>query len=247
MDSKAQGNHRECESQRESPKAGMRAKETGLPPQDIWILGAGRFGRIAAKRLTARYPQAALLVVDQHSERLNELHSALGVAIQHEDAIDFISRVPIAEDQWIVPAVPVHVAFQWLIGQLRRKGALEALTVPEAVDLQVPNPYRVASGTLYASFATFLCPDACAEPEKVCTYTGHPRLGNLFERLAGIKVPDYRVEVIRSWQLSPGVGGYRGAQLQAVLQALLEVSGRAIVATSCRCHAVIDALTYDKC
>jgi hypothetical protein len=246
MDSNTQGNLPVCENHQSTAGGSKHSKSAGLPPKYIWILGAGRFGRIAAERLAARYPQAALLVVDRQPERLRELHKSLRIAVQQEEAITFMSRHRLTEDQWIIPAVPVHVVLLWLVRMLHAEGHVMPLSVPEAVDAQVPNPYRVPSGTVYASFATFRCPDACSEPEKLCTYTGQPRPGNLFERLAAIQVPDHRVEVIRSRQLAPGVGGYRGAKLHAVLQRIREHPGRVIVATSCRCHAVIDALAFNK-
>ncbi len=247
MDSMAQSNPLGCDTQGIVTKNGALLRNVGFPPESIWILGAGRFGRIAAERLLGRYPKTNLLVVDQQPQRLMELHEALGIPVYQEDAIAFIHHRPLAENQWIVPAVPVHVAGLWLMQVLGRDGAVQSLSVPTAVDEQVPNPYRAATGTLYASFATFVCPDACSEPEELCTYTGQPRPGNLFERLALIQVPEFRVEVVRSWQLAPGVGGYRGGQLHAAAQLVHDRPGRWIIATSCRCHAVIDALVFQQC
>jgi hypothetical protein len=102
----------------------------------------------------------------------------------------------------------------------------------------------VPSGTLYASYATFRCPDACNEPDELCTHTRQPRPGNLFEHLAGLHVTGYAVEVLRSWQLAPGVGGYQGAQLWKLLERVQQSRGRFLIATSCRCHAVIDVLSF---
>jgi hypothetical protein len=246
MDSREQGNLRDCKYQETQAAANKQPQHEGFSPEHIWVLGAGRFGRIAVERLAVRYPRADLLVVDREPRRLAGIIDGLGVRVQHQDAAAFISDSLLVADQWIVPAVPVHVALLWLARTLAREGCVTSLVVPEAVDNQVPNPYRIPSGTVYASFATFRCPDACSEPERLCTHTGQPRLGNLFERLAAVEVPDHRVEVIRSWQLAPGVGGYQGSQLHAVLQRLQQRPGRVMVATSCRCHAVIDALAYER-
>jgi hypothetical protein len=245
MDSPTQDNL-PAEENREADAGCAQSRRGGFSPERIWILGAGRFGRIAAERLTTRYPEAELLVVDHRAKRLSELRDLAGVSVRREDAVTFICRRPLPDDQWIVPAVPLHVVQLWLLQMLHRDGQVMSLAVPEAADVQVPNPYRVPAGTLYTSYATFLCPDACSEPEKLCTHTGRPRPGNLFECLGGIEVPEFRVEVIRSWQLAPGVGGYRGAQLQAALRRIREYAGRVIIATSCRCHAVIDALAFVK-
>lgn len=218
----------------------------GSSPESIWILGAGRFGHIAAERLRKRYPKTDLLVIDRQFQRLMEIHEMLGIPVHQEDAIAFVQRHPLAKDQWIVPAIPMHVAWLWLMQALEGGGAVQPLAVPTLVDEQVPNPHRAQTGTLYASFATFRCPDACSEPEELCTHTGLPRIGNLFERLALIQVPAYGVEVVRSWQLAPGVGGYRGEQLLTMATNIHSCPGQWLIATSCRCHAVIDALVFQR-
>ncbi|MEE4608314.1 MAG: hypothetical protein V2L15_05450, partial [Desulfobacteraceae bacterium] len=41
---------------------------TPPPPSRLLILGAGRFGRLAAQRLGRRHPGAAITVVDQATE-----------------------------------------------------------------------------------------------------------------------------------------------------------------------------------
>lgn len=213
-------------------------------PHSIWILGAGRFGRLAAERLSKRYRDADLLVIDRCSDRLISLAEQFGTRASVEDAVDFLSREELREDLWIVPAIPVHAAFQWL---LRRAGVLpraESVPVPESVDPQVPNPFRVPDGTVYASYATFLCPDACSEPEELCTVTQQPRTANLFEELAKMDVPGFGVQVLRSLQLAPGVGGYTGGQLRDLERRVLQEKGPCVVATSCRCHGVINALRW---
>ena len=246
MDSTAQSNPLGGNSKETVSEDNVVVQNADPPPESIWILGAGRFGRIAAERLRQRHPKTNLLVVDQQPKRLMEIHETLHIAVHREDAIGFLQQRPLAEDQWIVPAVPIHVAWLWLLQALEGTGVVRPLGVPTAVDEQVPNPHRAETGTLYASFATFRCPDACSEPEVICTHTGLPRTGNLFERLAQIQVPEFRVEVVRSWQLAPGVGGYRGEQLLTAAANIQAGPSHWIVATSCRCHAVIDALAFHR-
>lgn len=212
--------------------------------KNIRILGAGHFGALAVKRLSRRYPDASFLVVDAREEKLETIRETYGFSTQVEDAVSFLVKNPFSDDTWIVPAVPIHVVFLWIMNQLECLGQVSFLPVPEEVDSQVPNPYRIPSGTLYASFATFKCPDACNEPDEICTYTKQPRPGNLFERLAQIDVPEFRVTVVRSLQLAPGVGGYTGAHLRAALKGIEKEQGKHLIATACRCHGVIDALDW---
>ena len=39
--------------------------------KEIWIIGAGRFGRLAADRLTAKIKDIHLVLVDLKAEKLN--------------------------------------------------------------------------------------------------------------------------------------------------------------------------------
>lgn len=215
-----------------------------VPPREIRILGAGRFGYMAAQRLSRRYPDTSFLVIDIREDKLSRIRNELGVSVRLEDAITFLAKAPLPDDVWIVPAVPVHVAYQWLLARLGGVGKVHALPVPEIVDRQTPNPYRAASGTVYTSFAAFLCPDACNEPEKICTFTGKARQGNLFEQLSRMKVPGLGIVVVRSRQLAPGVGGYTGSYLESKLYDISQRAGAYLVATSCRCHGVMDVLEW---
>lgn len=215
-----------------------------FPPRAIRILGAGRFGTIAAQRLSKRYPDAEFLVVDARREKLEEVQKELHLPVHEEDALNFLLRAPLPDHVWIVPAVPVHVAFQWILGKLEESAHVQALPVPASVDGQVPNPFRVEGGTLYPSFATFTCPDVCNEPDEICTYTKKPRPGNLFEVLEKIQLPGFSVVVVRSWQLAPGVGGYPAGYLMERLWQVKRQPGPYLIGTSCRCHGVMDALSW---
>lgn len=216
-----------------------------FPPRKFWILGAGRFGYMAAQRLGRRHPDSSFTVIDTREEKLTRIREELGFTVHTENALSFLTKTALPEDVWIVPAVPIHVAFQWFIARLRAVGQeVHILSVPEAVDQQIPNPYRAPGGTVYSSFATFLCPDNCSEPEGICTSTGKPRLGNLFEHLSRIELPGIKVVVVRSRQLAPGVGGYPGGYLENKLSELSQSAGTYLVATSCRCHGVLDVLSW---
>jgi len=166
--------------------ARTQSPEASPAPTDLLILGAGKFGRIAANRLHQRYPQAAMLVVDESAEKLGQLTADLAIPTRAMDALAFLAETQIAPERWIIPAVPVHVAYLWVQAKLARTGSVRHLPVPPEVDAQVPNPLRVPNGTVYASYATFRCPDSCSEPAELCTHTKQPRLGNLFADLAAV-------------------------------------------------------------
>jgi hypothetical protein len=216
-----------------------------FPPERICIVGAGHFGYLAAQRLTRRYPEASFLVVDQHREKLDRIGEELGLPLHVEDLAAFFENPWVDDRTWIIPAVPIHFAFQWLLHELKKSGRVEPLPVPEAVEAQIPNPYRAPSGSLCASFATFICPDYCNEPDALCTYTKRPRRGELFEELGKIVIPGWEVIVIRSRQLAPGVGGYPKICLKGVCEKITHgPESYCLIATSCRCHGVLDGLMW---
>ncbi len=217
-----------------------------LPPAGITILGAGKFGRLAHRRLARRFPDADLTVVDRAEAKLLAVAPSARTRILAEDAIAHLSTERLPPDRWIVPAVPIHVAFIWLLEQLEPNGRVTRLPVPQNVDAQLPHPMRGPGGTVYASYADFLCPDNCPEPEAICTYTRQPRKGRLFETVGGLRVPGYLVHVCRSHQLAPGVGGYTRGQLESLYREVLSNPGNHVIATCCSCHGVLDALSWEK-
>ncbi|MFZ2445215.1 MAG: hypothetical protein WAW37_02565 [Syntrophobacteraceae bacterium] len=217
-----------------------------FPPREIRILGAGRFGRTAAERLKRRFPEALISVTDKDASRVEKIRAEVGINGEVGDSLGSITERALPEDVWVIPAVPVHVGFEWTLRELDRTGTARRLPVPRGADFLVPNPMRSPSGTLYASFATFICPDYCSEPDEICTTTGKARPGDLFEVFGGIALPDFGTAVLRSWQLSPGVGGYPVRSLDELLAVIRAKPGKYLVATSCRCHGVMDALEWGR-
>jgi hypothetical protein len=218
-----------------------------LPPGEIWILGAGKFGLLAQERLNWRYPKAKIWLIDKNPPSLHHLSLQSQTQLVKRDALQFIQDNPPSADTWIIPAIPVHVAFRWLIQKFVLENRnVSPISVPRSIDYQVPNPYRSDGDTLYASYATFICPDNCSEPDGICVYTRKARLGDLFEKISEVAEPDFQVMVIRSFQLAPGVGGYPGEHLQMVYQTISDNPGNYLVSTSCRCHGVINALRIDS-
>jgi GNAT superfamily N-acetyltransferase len=213
----------------------------------VLILGAGRFGRLAAQRLGRRHPNAAITVVDQAAD-VQQDPNLRGCETVAADGIDYLVEIMSAEaaPDWIVPALPIHVAWLWIKRNLTAAGRrVVDLPVPEAVADRVPHPLRGDHGQLYASNADFICPDDCPEPERSCTVTGRPRPVVMFAHLAGLRVPGFTMVVIRSRQLAPGVGGFRPADLREAKAAVLAAPGAVMLATACKCHAVIDAMWVD--
>ena len=213
--------------------------------ESFWILGAGRFGSLAVQRILARKKASHLVVVDRDVQVLKK-SGEQSVETVEQDAIDFLVHYPGLGSEWIVPAIPVHVAFAWLCRQLAREGTVTPLAAPSVLDQQIPNSTRGKGGVLYTSFATFRCPDDCDEPDDKCTVTGEVREAHLFDVVQTIEVEGYQTFVVRSHQLAPGVGGYRLSVLWRLLEEARATEKDILVATACRCHGVMNALRFNR-
>lgn len=213
--------------------------------EEIWVAGAGRFGRLAVERLQGGARNRLLLVVDPSGERVADVGAGAWEAVE-ADAVTFLAD-RLSEDRpeswpsWIVPALPVHLAAEWCLRVLG-EGLVRRAAVPAELDVHLPNAFRGAGGDVYVSHAMFLCPDDCPEPRDLCTHTGSPRKRDLFRLLAEAPFPGLEPLVVRSHQLAPGVGGYRPRHLLDLLRRVREATGTVLIATACRCHGVVTAV-----
>jgi hypothetical protein len=226
-----------------SPTVGIKQEKGATQMEAVWILGAGRFGTLAVQRILERKKVPRLVVVDRDGHVLEKLRDK-SVETVEQDAIDFLVHYSGLGPEWIVPAIPVHVAFAWLCRQLAREGVVTQLAAPSILEQKVPNSLRAKTGALFASFATFRCPDDCDEPEESCTVTGEVREVNLVDVIRNIEVEGFVTQVVRSHQLAPGVGGYQLSVLWRLLEEARSTEKDIVIATACRCHGVIDALRW---
>lgn len=208
----------------------------------IWVLGAGRFGTIAAQRLLKKVARLHVRAVDHRQDRLRGLPP--GTETISGDAVSYlVEHIGVGVDpDWIVPAVPVHVAWEFIRKRLSAEKTLVALTLGEDLLSKLPNAMTGEGGAVYASIADFLCPDNCPEPADRCTHTGKPRPMELFSAIPDIADDAWSAVVVRSHQLAPGVGGYRPAALLDALDRVETAQKPVLLATACRCHGVIHGI-----
>ena len=200
------------------------------------IMGFGKFGRLAFDRLKERFPDRPLLVVERE-EDLASLGTPPLVLTHKGDAVSFLLEAPGVEDRDIViPMVPFHLAAAYLCARL---SDMEPITLPKELADQVPNPFPLDDSNLCCSLAHFLCPDDCPEGD-YCTVTGERRDKPLYGILEELDAPGFQVVVQRSYQILPGVGGYRMDELRNLPG--MVTSRRCIVATSCKCHGILTGI-----
>jgi len=208
---------------------------------DVWVLGVGRFGQQAVETLQRVHPSWRLMVIDADPFALQRVGGP-NVWTRQAEGVDFLSRNLTVETSpaWIVPALPVHVAFYWLLTRLA--GAADALRVPGLAVAGLPNPETAAMGGFLLSHAQTLCPLDCTEPEGYCQSTGEARGQALHEEISDLAGKGYAVTVIQSRQLAPGVGGFPPSELFDLERNHRSLNAPALVATACRCHGVLHGL-----
>ena len=199
------------------------------------IAGYGRFGRIALERLSDSFPDTQVFIIENDKEKLREEFPSGTIPIQ-TDAVAFLSNSDVLEmDDFVIPMVPFHLAACYITAKVPN---ISETSLPEEIGPVALNQIRMNFSNLLLSRADFLCPDDCSEGE-ACTVTG--RINEpLYDTLRSIRVPGFSVLVQRSYQILPGVGGYPVRDLIKLLERI--TLGRHLVATSCKCHAIITAL-----
>lgn len=208
--------------------------------KSIWIIGGGKFGLLALKRLMSVYHDTRFVVVDPVQSH-KEMMAYPGCDVFRTDGVAFLGESLLSKKEWpdwIVPAVPVHLAAEWCLEQFAEDEGGK-VRLPQEIDTLLPNPMWGRDGNLYVSHADFRCPDNCNEPDDLCTVTRKPRKTDMFKLLKMVTLKEYEPVVIQSHQLAPGVGGYRPDHLLAFCDTTLHKKGNMLLCTACRCHGVI--------
>lgn len=207
----------------------------------FWIIGGGRFGLRAAETLR-RQGAAEIVAVDPNRQRCRELADR-GFRTECADGIGFLTAnlTRPARHLWIVAAAPIHVAFLWLRARLSEAARVETVPVPEEVARRLPNTVAGGAGEIFASNADFICPADCAEAGRLCAATGRVRPRAMHAFIRRLPAANVKILVVRSFQLAAGVGGLRPADLFATLAVARTSKGTLLLATACKCHAVISA------
>ena len=207
-----------------------------------WIIGGGQFGLNAAQKIRTQESDAVILVVEEDFTICQQIEK-LGFEALCGEGIQYLTQNLINADypDWIIPAIPLHVAFEWIQGKLSKKYETEVIAVSDELVRQLPHPIRGGKGQLYISNADFVCPADCSEPEEICTYTGEPRPRILNAFLEKIDYHDLRSVVVCSRQLFPGIGGFTPKALFQGLEIIKAEVRPVILSTACYCHGVVHA------
>jgi hypothetical protein len=212
----------------------------------IVVIGGGQVGSYHARQLlkavrSGRLTGERLLVVDRDPECLafRELGRDREVLTERAEWSDFLKDwLPAAgaEDQLIPTPWASHLLSEWLARELGARPAAP----PRGWRL----PYEVAVGdTVYLSAAAWLCPATCVEPAH-CPALHAPRdwdLGDTIE--AEARARGYDPVIFRLTHLAGGVASVSVRAITEKTRALRRMAhSRALIATSSRCHAAVNAI-----
>lgn len=208
------------------------------------IIGCGRFGSRAAYKLFQKDFLSNIIVVDKNKKALKIL-SPLPIETVVSDGVSYLNQYfsKVRKIDYIIPAVPLHLAFEFILSQSKPLGGKRRRVPPLS---GLPNPMKGKTGDLYTSLANFLCSEDCPEPARYCTATGKRRGKPLYQILRDLKGP-FESRVIRSQQLAPGVGGFRP---KAIINLLEDIKAKKdpgqtiLISTASRCHGVTSALSF---
>lgn len=206
------------------------------------VVGCGRFGRRAVEQIGERNPGSIIEVVDINPAALDAVQSR-GVVRICADGVDYMAESLSNPDgpHWVIPTVPIHLVHHWLVRVLEKKRKVERLMVPE--DIRFPGEQRLTAREVYSSLADFICPAECPGPRGgYCHLTGQRQERPLYRILEELGSGQVISRVIRSWQLSPGVGGIRCADLHGLPDEVASVRLPVLLSTASHCHGVTSAL-----
>ena len=146
------------------------------------VIGLGRFGLRASKRLSKRSPGSLVVSIDNSIGRVLEVRDRVPGDIVVGDSVDLLASMVKRGlmGYWIIPAVPFHLLFEVLLRILEDDGMrVKRLEIEAKKDL--PNFFKGMRGDGYVSFADFICPEDCIEPKGRCAITGEERPIPLYE------------------------------------------------------------------
>lgn len=212
--------------------------------ESIWVIGAGKFGKRAVELLHSATSSTTFVLVDQ--QPVTNLPPDIDFVCS--DGVEWLVQQSVSDTALtkIIPVIPVHLAAEWLKRKLAADGGVVSLErIPESLLDQLPHPMRLRSDKVVVSYADFICPDNCLEPDEICTHTQELRPQPLYEVLEKMDIENFIPIIVRSKQFAPGVGGFYLKDLYDLLtQARLLPDVPLLIGTACKCHGVIDSFSY---
>lgn len=232
--------------------------ERGEGFRTVLILGGGKYGTIALKRLQGKSGRIIVVDIDpncqasKYAARIisgNE-EPGKGPSLVLSDGASFLSRLIDRGEvpDFVVLTIPKNVMAALFISWAESLGMKVVFDTDWMLEVAegFPEKWIVAKdrifGVLVASYARdHACLDGCVQPE-VCPVTGERRERSMIDLAIGSVKGDF-VRIFESRLLESDVGGVEGS---AILEAYNEFRScarrgmRLAIGTACRCHAIVN-------
>jgi hypothetical protein len=214
-----------------------------LPETAVLVIGAGHFGERAI-RMLKDIAFSPIFVVDKERKNLERIQASSVQKVLCNGVCFLKKNISLLHPSMtIVPAIPLHLAFEWLESTLKQGQTVHQVPVPGEIRSALPHTWNGSEGSLLVSYADFKCPDNCPEPEEYCTVTKKRRGLPLYDLLGKTAPNHFTTHIIRSRQLAPGLGGYKVGDLISLLERVRKEGKRKwLVGTACKCHGTVTAL-----
>ncbi|MEN3034775.1 MAG: hypothetical protein ABC596_09615 [Candidatus Methanosuratincola petrocarbonis] len=232
--------------------------ERGEGFRTVLILGGGKYGTIALKRLQGKSGRIIVVDIDpncqasKYAERIisgNE-EPGKGPSLVLSDGASFLSRLIDRGEvpDFVVLTIPKNVMAALFISWAESLGMKVNFDIDWMLEVsdKFPEKWIVVKdqifGVLVASYArNHTCVEGCMQPV-VCPVTGERRERSMID-IANSSVEGDFVRVFESRLLESDVGGVEGS---AILEAYNEFRScarkgmRLAIGTACRCHAIVN-------
>lgn len=210
--------------------------------QICWVLGGGQFGRRAATLLKNAQPDNEIVVID----RLPVQGLQGGIEVICADGVEWFTEnfSPAAKVQKIIPALPIHLAADWMRRTFEKEQrTVRSVEISDECSHHFPHPICLSPSRLAVSYADFLCPSNCSEPDGFCTHTKKTRPLPLDRLLANVTIKNFVPLIITSRQFAPGVGGFFPEDLWILLNRARRLPDTPLlIGTACKCHGIVDGM-----
>lgn len=196
--------------------------------------------------MVSLWGRSRIWIIDHSPEALDQKKSLPGIRVL-ADGPQFLTKYQdwIKDGDWIIPSLPMHLAWKWLDLNLKTAYRPEAVSPPLEFGTGLPYSEFLGEG-LFVSYASFVCPENCPSPVHRCFKTKEKRAVPLWKFITDRRGPYGTLGVIESRQLGPGVGGFPFKELRRIGSEALGSRPPFFVATACRCHGVIHGLTWQN-
>jgi hypothetical protein len=210
----------------------------------VFIVGFGKFGQLALPKISKKWPEARIWIIDPAPENLVQCRKTPAIRVLDKGE-DFLwnHREQLENSDWIIPAVPFHFAGAWVRRLLTRSLRVRKIAPPQLLGKDLPFTLYLKKD-LYVSLADFTCPENCPSPQGFCFQTRVPRPQRLWEMLASRPVNRGSLQILESHQLAPGLGGFTFGELKRIEKNCFRSDPPLFLATACPCHGVISGFRW---